>query len=140
MKSDLRYTPTTVFATFPWAYPIDDSRREDVAKLGAQLFGLRHQLCDKTGLGLTRIYNTMDEGGHRDLAELQLRLDQAVVACYGWPRETAQDLVQLVARLAFRNAEIAAGAGYVPFPPLREPALVTPAELPFQDPGSVGNA
>jgi hypothetical protein len=135
MKSDLRYTPTTVFATFPWPYAVEDSKREEVSELAAELVSVRTKLCAATGVGLTRLYNTMDAGGHRDLANLHFRLDRAVVACYGWPSKIAQDPAELVAHLALRNAEITAGTEYVPFAPLPEPDLDVPAELPFHDLG-----
>jgi len=118
LEDRLRYTPTTVFSTFPWPYPVTASDRDAVAALGADLATLRSKLCREAGVGLTQLYNTMDAGGHRDLSALHLRLDQAVVRAYGWPEAITQDHAALVDRLAFRNAEIVAGSEYVPFPPL----------------------
>lgn len=133
MKSDLRYTPTTVFSTFPWPYPVDPSAREEVSTLAADLAALRSKLCREAGVGLTRLYNTMDAGGYRDLADLHLRLDRTVVRCYGWPEAIAQDHEALVERLAYRNAEIAAGADYIPFPPLLGPMSDAAIELTLHD-------
>jgi hypothetical protein len=135
LEDRLRYTPTTVFATFPWPYPVEDSKGEEVSVLAAELVSLRTKLCAETGVGLTRLYNTMDAGGHKDLADLHLRLDQAIVACYGWPSKIAQEAPELVAHLALRNAEIAAGSEYVPFTPLPVAKLDVAAELPFHDRG-----
>jgi hypothetical protein len=73
------------------------------------------------GIGLTQLYNTLDAGGYRELAELHGRLDEAAVACYGWPRHVAQDPAELLARLAERNDQIVVRAEYVPFAPLPPP-------------------
>ncbi len=133
IKSDLRYTPTTVFSTFPWPYPLSASDRNAVSALAADLASLRSQLSREGGVGLTQIYNTMEAGGHRDLAQLHLRLDQAVARSYGWPEAIAQNHAALVERLARRNAEIVAGAEYVPFPPLPVLEPSEGAELTIHD-------
>ncbi len=56
-----------------------------------------------------------------------------MVRAYDWPEAIAQDHAALVDRLAFRNAEIAAGSEYAPFPPLPalEPSAVV--ELTIHD-------
>lgn len=134
MKSDLRYTPTTAFSTFPWPSPRPSEHGQAVGRLARELVGVRASLCKEAGVGLTGLYNTMASGGHRELASLHLRLDRAVIACYGWPMEIARDPIELVTRLALRNAEIAAGAEYAPYAPLPEPVSDSSAELPFHDP------
>ena len=133
LEDRLRYTPTTVFSTFPWPYPADPVWREEVAALAVGLAALRSKLCQEADVGLTRIYNTMDAGGHRDLADLHVRLDRAVARCYGWPEAIAQDHEALVKRLAYRNAEITAGAEYIPFPPLQGPVSEAAIELTIHD-------
>lgn len=51
-----------------------------------------------------------------DLKALQLELDRAVVAAYGWPESIAQDGAELVRLLTERNKEIAEGPRpYAPF-------------------------
>lgn len=45
----------------------------------------------------------------KDLTTLHTRLDEAVVACYGWPSRVAQDEAELVRRLLAHNAAIAGG-------------------------------
>ena len=55
-------------------------------------------------------------GAYAALKILQHELDQAVVACYGWPKAVAQDAPELVRRLTALNREIADGARrYDPF-------------------------
>ncbi|UOW01604.1 DNA methyltransferase [Agrococcus sp. SCSIO52902] len=115
-KSDLRYTPTSVFMTFPWPEPVDPTQREAIAEASRALYARRSELCIEHGLGLTKLYNLMDEGAFQDLAALHKRLDEAVVAAYGWPKSIAQDADALVSRLTERNREIAEGERpYAPF-------------------------
>jgi len=133
LKGDLRYTPTTAFATFPWPDPIDDDLRAVVSDAAQEMVQLRSQHCAEGGFGLTRLYNVMDEGGYRDLAACHLRLDRAVAACYGWPIKFAQDRGGLVARLARLNAEIVAGRPYAPFPKREAPGGATHVEQTFYD-------
>ena len=87
----------------------------------------------RSQVGLTHLYNVMDDGGYRDLAACHLRLDRAVTACYGWPRMVAQDRGELVARLARLNAEIVASRPYSPFPRRAESESATYVEQTFYD-------
>lgn len=117
LKGDLRYTPTTVFATFAWPDPVDDTTRERVAAAASALYSRRSALCVEHDLGLTKLYNLMDEGGFTDLAKLHRELDIAVAAAYGWPASVAQDPRELVVRLTELNRQIVAGEReYHPFP------------------------
>lgn len=117
LKGDLRYTPTTVFATFPWPDPVDAATRERVAAAASALYARRSQLCIEHELGLTKLYNLMDEGGFTDLAKLHRELDISVAAAYGWPASVAQDPAELVRRLTELNRQIATGErNYHPFP------------------------
>ena len=92
LKGDLRYTPTTAFSTFAWPDPIGENERAAVSLAAAEMVRIRAAHCGAGGFGLTRLYNLMDEGAYRDLAECHLRLDRAVVACYGWPAKAARGL------------------------------------------------
>jgi hypothetical protein len=115
LKGDLRYTPTTVFATFPWPDPTD-AQREKVAAASAALYERRSALCIEHNMGLTKLYNLMDEGGFQDLKALHKDLDESVAEAYGWPKAVAQDSAELVARLRALNREITEGTRpYSPF-------------------------
>lgn len=118
LKGTLRYTPTTVFSTFPWPYPVDEKLRQEVTNAGQDVYALRSELCVKHHVGLTTLYNTVEAGGHQPLADAHHRLDRTVLVAYGWPASLAHDKDELVRKLALRNAEIVAGAEYEPFPPL----------------------
>lgn len=116
LKGDLRYTPTTAFMTFPWPDPVTDAHREAIAHASRVLYALRSALCIEHDMGLTKLYNLMDDGAFQDLAALHKRLDEAVVDAYGWPKSIAQDADALVARLTGRNREIDQGQRpYAPF-------------------------
>ncbi|GAA1807880.1 hypothetical protein [Agromyces neolithicus] len=115
LKGDLRYSPTTAFATFPWPDPTP-AQREAVAAASVALYAKRSELCVEHGLGLTKLYNLMDEGGFTELAALHKQLDEAVAAAYGWPKSVAQQPTELVARLNELNRRIAEGElAYAPF-------------------------
>lgn len=116
LETRLRYTPTTAFATFPWPDPVEDGLRAAVGDVAREMVELRSLHCTEGGFGLTRLYNVMEEGGYRDLADCHVRLDRAVAACYGWPTKSSQDGQDLVSRLTRLNAEVLAGRPYAPFP------------------------
>lgn len=106
LKGDLRYTPTTVFATFPWPDPVTDDQRQAVATAASALYARRSELCREHSMGLTALYNLMDDGGFRNLAALHRELDVAVAAAYGWPASVAQEPAELVRRLTDLNRQI----------------------------------
>lgn len=117
LETRLRYTPTSVFMTFPFPAPVSGEARARVAAASSALYARRSELCREHDIGLTKLYNLMDDGAFADLRALHLELDRAVVAAYGWPESIAQDGPELVRRLTERNQEIAEGRRpYDPFP------------------------
>ena len=70
LETRLRYTPTTVFETFPWPDPVDDVTRQKVAAAASALYARRSELCIEHNIGLTKLYNQMDDGAFVDLAAL----------------------------------------------------------------------
>ncbi len=115
LETRLRYTPTTVFETFPWPEPAD-AQRSAIAAASAALYGRRSALCLEHTMGLTKLYNLMDEGGFQDLKKLHKELDEAVAEAYGWPKSVAQDGAELVRRLRALNRDIVEGKRpYAPF-------------------------
>lgn len=116
LETRLRYTPSTVFETFPWPDPVTDAQRDAVAEAARALYARRSQLCLEHDMGLTALYNLMEDGGFADLAALHKKLDIAVAAAFGWPASVAQNAEELVARLTERNKLIATGErAYSPF-------------------------
>jgi hypothetical protein len=105
LKADLRYTPTTVWATFPWPDP-SAQQRENVAKASKELLDVRAHYCEEESVGLTDLYNLMDDGGFTDVAKAHKKLDVAVADCYGWPHDLAQDIRALRGFLLDLNRDI----------------------------------
>lgn len=120
LKSDIRYTPSSAFETFPFpdAGRVASRRAADI---GESIFEMRQQLTLKHGIGLTTLYNQVDDGAFRDLARLHGHLDEAVVEAYGWPKSIAQDGDETNRRLLALNLAIANGeVEYDPFAYLRD--------------------
>jgi len=116
LEDRIRYTPTSAFETFPWPYPVTSDQREAVAAASRALIARRSEICLERQIGLTKLYNQMDDGAWADLRRLHRELDEAVAAAYGWPRRIAQDPAETNARLLELNRAIAAGEReYDPF-------------------------
>lgn len=82
-----RYTPKDVFETFP-----RPSQVGGIYEPGAALETQRREIMLRRSLGLTRLYNlindpTIDDSSDADVAHLRqihVELDEAVMAAYGW--------------------------------------------------------
>ena len=119
LEDRIRYTPTSAFATFPWPEPTA-TQRDAIAAVARRLYARRSEICLERQIGLTKLYNQMDDGAWQDLRELHRELDEAVAAAYGWPRSVAHDPDESNRRLLELNREIAAGERpYDPFAYLR---------------------
>lgn len=106
-----RYT-TASFLTFPW--PNGDEG--EIADVSRRLYARRSEICLERQIGLTKLYNQLDDGAWRDLADLHAELDEAVAAAYGWPRSVAHDADEINRRLLELNRAITAGeVDYRPF-------------------------
>ena len=116
LKGDLRYTPTSVFMTFPWPDQATPGQRERAADVCRRLLARRSELCLQHQVGLTKLYNAMDEGAYADLKAFHKELDEAVAGCYGWPKSGAQDDRELVRRMTELNRQVIEGErSYAPF-------------------------
>ncbi len=58
LEDRIRYTPTSAFETFPWP----TSNHDDVVALAKRLSERRSEICLKESIGLTKLYNQVDEG------------------------------------------------------------------------------
>lgn len=133
LKADLHFTPTTVFETFPFPDDLTGDPGAEIAAATVALVDRRSQLCrdPEAPVGLTTLYNRVDDGAHRDLAKLHVALDRAVLRAYGWPLSLAQRTDEaeddLLDHLYARNLAIAAGEvpGYEAFPLAAPPAADT---------------
>ena len=109
LRQDLRYTASTVFATFPWP-DADQEVRDAIASSSRQLIGLRDILCVEHEAGLTKLYNGLDEGAFSALRDCHRQLDESVAAAYGWPSAVISDAQETVRQLLARNLAIDRGA------------------------------
>jgi hypothetical protein len=115
-KTGFAIPPSTVFASFPWPYPIINDQRERIAGLSQRIIEQRQQICTENDFGLTTLYNAVDEGAYTDLKALHAELYEAVAVAYGWPKMVAHNGDEIVQRLLEINREIAVGMrGYDPF-------------------------
>lgn len=115
LEDRIRYTPTSAFATFPWPQP-NDAQREAVAAATRAVYERRSELCQQHQIGLTRLYNRVDDGAFQDLAKLHRELDEAVADAYGWRKSIAQDPEQTNPLLLELNRKISEGElEYRPF-------------------------
>ncbi len=113
------------FHTFPWPTDPSEEAIERVRDVADNLIALRTALCSQHDVGLTTLYNHVDDGAHADLVAAHHEVDTAVAAAYGWPVEPWPRMRD---RLYDLNAEIAAdAAAYQPF----GPATRTPAPTLF---------
>lgn len=116
LRVDIRYTPTSAFETFPWPPAPTQDQRTAVAALTVKLLERRAAICQSQNIGLTKLYNQVDEGAWTDLAALHRALDEAVAAAYGWPAPVAHDVAEANRRLLDLNRRIHTGEQeYRPF-------------------------
>jgi hypothetical protein len=87
LRNDPRYTPSDVFETFPRPMPTDW-----LDKIGRQLDSERREIMLHRQLGLTKLYNLINDPdiadeSNEDVAKLRaihVELDRAVMDAYGW--------------------------------------------------------
>jgi hypothetical protein len=85
LETRVRYTPSDVFETFP-----RPSATERLSAAGVALDVERREIMQRRGLGLTKLYNLMnDPDVHGDpdidrLRAIHVEVDEAAVAAYEW--------------------------------------------------------
>lgn len=102
LKSDPRYTVNS-YATFPWPQEPALDGRERIGQLGRSIDRERRRICLERTLGLTALYNAVEEGAHTALRDLHRELDRAVASAYGWPSYVALDADEQERRLLALN-------------------------------------
>ena len=79
-----RYTPDSVFDTFPWPQTPNGKQIEAVANAGREVCRVRSEaLATMTG-GLRAVYRTLELPGANPLKVAHAKLDAAVLAAYGF--------------------------------------------------------
>lgn len=87
MRSDPRYTPSDVFETFPRPEPTPE-----LEAIGRTLDAERREIMLRRELGLTKLYNLINDPGLEAgtdpdvdrMRAIHVELDAAVAAAYGW--------------------------------------------------------
>lgn len=109
-----RYTPSTVFETFPLP-EATTAQRDRISAAARELVDQRNAACATANAGLTKVYNLMDEGGFRDLQAAVHELDRAVMDAYSLEHGLLRRPVELMQVLYHLNAERARDPLYLPF-------------------------
>jgi hypothetical protein len=94
MRRDLRYTPKTVFDSFPWPQAPSDTSVARIVEVAAGLQDFRESQRE-AGVPLGRQYDLLRHPGRSPLRELHEELDRAVGDAYNFSDENA--LAQLLA-------------------------------------------
>jgi len=98
-----RYTPESVFDTFPWPQAPTGAQVEAVAAAGREIRRIRAEsLAHITG-GLRALYRTLELPGANPLKDAHAALDAAVLAAYGFDADK-----DLLAQLLDLNQSVAA--------------------------------
>jgi hypothetical protein len=89
MRTDLRYSASDCFDTFPFPHPNPRTVIPSLEDIGRRLYETRAKFMLDTQQGLTTTYNLLkDPDCHdpriEDLRRLHEEMDRAVLAAYGW--------------------------------------------------------
>jgi SAM-dependent methyltransferase len=79
-----RYTPDSVFDTFPWPQSPTKTQIDAVAAAGREVRRVRQEALAIIPGGLRAVYRTLEFPGKHPLKEAHAELDAAVLAAYGF--------------------------------------------------------
>jgi hypothetical protein len=102
LKSDFRYTPPTVYNTFPWPQSPTIKQIDAIATSGRELRRIRDEVLKDTKGGLRAVYKTMELPGNNPLKDAHASLDAAVMDAYGFSKK-----IDLLKQLLELNLEVA---------------------------------
>ncbi|HLO39919.1 MAG TPA: DNA methyltransferase [Phycisphaerales bacterium] len=95
LKSDFRYTPESVFDTFPWPQSPTKKQIRAVAAAGRAVRTVRDTTLPTIKGGLRALYRTLELPGDNPLRDAHNALDKAVLDAYGFS-QTKDILKQLL--------------------------------------------
>lgn len=98
-----RYTPESVFDTFPWPQSPTVKHIDDVASAARRLRLVRAAALEKIKGGLRALYRTLELPGANPLKDAHAAMDAAVLAAYGFSAKK-----DLLAQLLALNQAVAA--------------------------------
>ena len=130
LKSDFRYTPESVFDTFPWPQSPTVKQIDAVAAAAVELRRIRTEALAHLKGGLRALYRTLELPGANPLKDAHATLDAAVLAAYGFSARK-----DLLAQLLDLNLSVSAAekAGQPVTAPGIPPAYPDPAKLITED-------
>jgi hypothetical protein len=102
LKSDFRYTPPSVYDTFPWPQEATADQVDSVAQAGREVRRIRSQALNAVAGGLRAVYRTLELPGKNPLKDAHAALDAAVLAAYGFSAKK-----DLLAQLLKLNLDVA---------------------------------
>jgi len=125
-----RYTPESVFDTFPWPQNPTAKQIDSVSTAAVELRRVRAEVLPKIKGGLRALYRTLELPGANPLKDAHAALDAAVLAAYGFSRKK-----DLLAQILALNLEVAARIerGEPVIPPGIPPNYPTPKKLITDD-------
>jgi hypothetical protein len=98
-----RYTPESVFDTFPWPQSATVKQIDSVAEAAREVRRVRAEALPKIKGGLRALYRTLELPGANPLRDAHAALDTAVLTAYGFNAKK-----DLLAQLLALNQEVAA--------------------------------
>ena len=89
MRTDIRYTPTDCFQTFPFPQSPTPGQTAAAEAAGQAFYEYRQSLLLERQLGLTKLYNRFNNPACQDadvqrMRALHIHMDHSILACYGW--------------------------------------------------------
>lgn len=89
MRTDVRYTPTDCFETFPFPQALTVEAGKLAEQCGKEYYAHRQEVMRTRKLGLTKIYNLFNNPDCKDydivkMRELHAIMDNSILVCYGW--------------------------------------------------------
>lgn len=89
MRTDVNYSPSDCFDTFPFPQTSSPEGRKRAERLGGEYHEHRRQIMLARNLGLTKTYNLFHGPDCMDadiarLRALHAEMDLAILTCYGW--------------------------------------------------------
>ena len=103
LEARFRYTPESVFDTFPWPQSPEAKAVSAVAAAGREVRRIRAEALPKLKGGLRALYRTLELPGANPLKDAHAALDAAVLAAYGFTAKA-----DLLAQLLALNQKVAA--------------------------------
>ena len=107
LEDRTRYTPSSVFETFPFPQVITAKHAEAIRQAMTELNNYRNQWMTEKQKGITVLYNRYYDEPASKLSQLHRALDTQVLKAYGWSadEDLLSNLLDLNLELAEREEE-----------------------------------